>query len=64
LRLKETFDWVAKTHGDDVARALLVDNPRAAFEGQLLPFVPEINEGGSKKSDSRGARGKKRFWFF
>jgi len=64
LRLKETFDWVAKIHGDDVARALLVNNPRAAFEGQPLPFVPEISEDGSKKSDSRGARGKKRFWFF
>ena len=66
LRLKETFDWVAKMHGEDVARALLVDNPRAAFEGQPLPFVPEISEDGSRKSDSRGsrARGKKRFWFF
>ena len=68
LRLKETFDWVAKTHGEDVARALLVDNPRAAFEGQPLPFVPEVSEDGAKKSDSRGARGrasgKKRFWFF
>jgi len=61
LRLKETFAWVAKIHGDDVARALLVNNPRAAFEGQPLPFVPEINEDASGKSDSRG---KKRFWFF
>jgi hypothetical protein len=26
--------------------------------------VPEIAEDGSGKSDSRGARGKKRFWFF
>jgi protein-tyrosine phosphatase len=66
LRLKETFEWVAKTHGEDVARALLVDNPRAAFEGQPLPFVPEVSEDSSKKSDSRGgrSRGKKRFWFF
>jgi protein-tyrosine phosphatase len=64
LRLKETFDWVAKTHGEDVARALLVDNPLAAFEGRPLPFVPETSEGGLRKSDSRGLRGKKRFWFF
>ncbi|HKD63243.1 MAG TPA: CpsB/CapC family capsule biosynthesis tyrosine phosphatase [Candidatus Acidoferrales bacterium] len=64
LRLKETFEWVAKTHGEDVARALLVHNPRAAFEGQPLPFVPEISEDSPGKSDSRGARGKKRFWFF
>jgi protein-tyrosine phosphatase len=64
LRLKEAFDWVAKTYGEDVARALLVDNPRAAFEGQPLPFVPETSEDSSKKSDSRGPGGKKRFWFF
>jgi protein-tyrosine phosphatase len=64
LRLKETFDWVAKAHGEDVARALLVDNPLAAFEGRPLPFVPEASEGGLRKSDSRGPRGKKRFWFF
>jgi protein-tyrosine phosphatase len=64
LRLKETFDWVAKTHDEDVAQALLVDNPLAAFEGRPLPFVPEVNEDGLRKSDSRGPRSKKRFWFF
>jgi len=64
LRLKDTFDWVAKTHGEHVAQALLVDNPLAAFEGRPLPFVPEISEDASKESDSRGPRGKKRFWFF
>jgi protein-tyrosine phosphatase len=64
LRLKETFDWVAKTHGEDVARALLVDNPLAAFEGRPLPFVPEISEDGLRESGSRGPHGKKRFWFF
>jgi protein-tyrosine phosphatase len=64
LRLKETFDWVAKAHGEDVAQALLVDNPLAAFEGRPLPFVPEASEGGLRKSDSRGPRSKKRFWFF
>jgi hypothetical protein len=64
LRLKETFDWVGKIHGEDVARALLVDNPLAAFEGRPLPFVPETSEDGLRESDSRGGRGKKRFWFF
>ncbi len=64
LRLKEAFKWVAKTHGEDVARGLLVDNPRAVFEGQPLPFVPEISENAPGKSDSRDRRGKKRFWFF
>jgi protein-tyrosine phosphatase len=68
LRLKETYEWVAKTHGDDVARALLVDNPLAAFEGRLLPYVPELDaERATSDSDARGSRGsrrKKRFWFF
>jgi protein-tyrosine phosphatase len=64
LRLKETFDWVAKIHGEDVARALLVDNPLAAFEGRPLPFVPEISEDGLRESGSRAPHGKKRFWFF
>ncbi|HWZ53339.1 MAG TPA: CpsB/CapC family capsule biosynthesis tyrosine phosphatase [Candidatus Acidoferrales bacterium] len=65
LRLKETFDWVAKTHGENVARALLVENPLAVFEGQPLPFVPEPSSEGSRRgSDSRMAGRKKRFWFF
>jgi hypothetical protein len=55
---------VAKIHGEDVARALLMDNPLAAFEGRPLPFVPETSEDSSRESDSRGPRGKKRFWFF
>jgi len=59
LRLKEAFDWVAKTHGEDVARALLVDNPLAAFEGRPLPFVPEPDD----RSHPR-AKAKKRFLFF
>jgi len=58
LRLKETFDWVAKEHGENVAQALFVDNPLAAFEGRPLPFVPEPNDG------SRGSKQKKRFWLF
>ena len=67
LRLKESFDWVAKEHGENTARALLVGNPLAAFEGRPLPFVPEFSEDGAKRSPS-GAVGtagrKKRFWFF
>ena len=60
LLLKETFDIVAAAHGEDVARALLVDNPLAAFEGRPLPYVPEL------PNDSRPQpqRRRKRFWFF
>lgn len=63
LRLKETFDWIAKTYSEDLARSLLVKNPLAAFEGRPLPFVPEPDEA-SGASGSRSARRKKRFWFF
>src|SRR5277367_1369113 len=38
LRLKDTYDWVAKTHGENVAQALMTDNPLAVFEGRPLPF--------------------------
>ena len=42
LRLKEAFDQLLDTRGEEVARALLVDNPRAALEGEPLPWVPEL----------------------
>jgi hypothetical protein len=42
--------------GEVKARALFLDNPLAAFEGQELPHVPEIEE---EKPPRR-----KRFFFF
>jgi len=62
LRLKETYDLVAQTRGEDVARALLVENPRAAFEGQPLPWVPELADDADMNGTS--VRKRKRFWFF
>jgi protein-tyrosine phosphatase len=61
LRLKETYGHVAGMYGEELARALMVDNPMAAFEGRALPFVPELVE-----DDDNGPEGgrKKRFWFF
>lgn len=65
LRLKETYDLVAKSRGEETAQALLVDNPLAAFEGRPLPFVPEIEDGaGEPGFEPRGTRRRKRFWFF
>ena len=67
LRLKETFDLVATTRGEDVARALLIDNPLAAFEGRPLPWVPELPEGAGMDEEAvRGIRTgrRKRFFFF
>ena len=65
LRLKETFDRVAAEHGDEVARALLVDNPLAAFEGRPLPYVPELPDDlVANDSEPQKRRRRKRFWFF
>jgi len=62
LQLKGAFDHVAQTRGEDVARAVLIDNPLAAFEGRPLPWVPELPD----DADMAGAtaRKKRRFWFF
>jgi len=62
LRLKEAFDRVAETRGEDVARALLVDNPLAVFEGRPLPWVPELPL--DSELSSSATRKRKRFWFF
>jgi protein-tyrosine phosphatase len=65
LRLKETFDYVAKLKGESVAQALLVDNPLAVFGGQPLAYVPELPENaGMDTSHSGASRPRKRFWFF
>ena len=63
--MKETFDQVAAAHGEEVARALLVDNPLAAFEGRPLPYVPELPEDlVASGPEPQGLRRRKRFWFF
>jgi tyrosine-protein phosphatase YwqE len=41
LRLKFAFDEIARQLGTQRARDLIVDNPRAAFEGLPLPYVPD-----------------------
>jgi protein-tyrosine phosphatase len=65
LRLKETYHHIAKKYGTNLAQALLVENPLAAFEGRPLPYVPELRaELGDTNSDSHVPRRKKRFWFF
>jgi protein-tyrosine phosphatase len=64
LRLKETFEHVAKTWGPEVARAVLVDNPLAAFEGKSLPWVPELDEDIGLAPGGTSTKKRKRFWFF
>lgn len=63
-RLRETYEQVSKLHGDDVARALLEENPRAAFEGRALSFIPELDEGVGLAPGATVPVRKKRFWFF
>ena len=65
LRLKETYEMLAQTRGEDVARALLVENPLAAFEDRPIPWVPELaDDVGWEDSAGATPRRKKRFWFF
>jgi protein-tyrosine phosphatase len=65
LRLRETYDHLATTRGEEVARALLLDNPLAAFEDRPIPYVPELAEDlGWDNSEAAQSRRKKRFFFF
>jgi len=66
LRLKETYEMIAKAHGEDVARALFVENPLAAFEGRPLPYVAEIDEERTKANGGAASGGgwRKRLWPF
>lgn len=57
LKLKFAFEEIAQRFGQDRAQALLVENPRAAFDGQPLPYVPEVAPLPIKRK-------RKRFFFF
>jgi hypothetical protein len=53
--LRFAYDSIAQQLGEETARALLIDNPLAAFNGDPLPYVPEI---------APAPRKRKRFLFF
>jgi protein-tyrosine phosphatase len=57
LRLRPAYAVVAEQFGAEKARALFVENPRAAFEGRDLPHVPEVEEAFPPPR-------RKRFFFF
>jgi protein-tyrosine phosphatase len=57
LKLRFAFDEVAAQYGKDRANALFVENPRAAFDGQPLPYAPEFTTLTEPKK-------RKRFLFF
>jgi protein-tyrosine phosphatase len=64
LRLSEAFEYLEKTRGEEIARAMLVENPLAAFEGRPLPFVPELDEDAGLAPGASSPRRRKRFWIF
>jgi protein-tyrosine phosphatase len=64
LKLKEPFDEIAKSHGEETARALFIENPMAVFEGRPLPYVPEVSEDGNASEAEGWPKKRKRFWFF
>ncbi|SRR6266436_21949 len=57
LKLQPAFELVLKQFGEEVASALFVDNPMAAFEGRDLPHVPEVR-------NEIALPRRKRFFFF
>ena len=64
LRLKPTYDALAESKGEDLARALLEENPRAVFEGQPLLYLPEPSDWEKSQSGTETDTVRKRFWFF
>jgi protein-tyrosine phosphatase len=58
--LSGAYERVVELRGEEVARALCIENPRAAFEGQPLPWTPEP----SGLVELEEGKRRKRFWFF
>jgi len=61
LQLKDAYAKVAAKSGKHVAEALFVANPRAAFYGKSLPFVPELP---ADRGHAPGAIKKRKRFFF
>lgn len=57
LRLQPAYDVVNKQFGEEKARGLFIENPRAAFEGRDLPHIPEV-------PDEKVSARRKKFLFF
>jgi protein-tyrosine phosphatase len=64
LRLKEAYEYVEKHYGEETARATLIDNPMAAFEGKPMVWVPELDDDIGLSPGATAIKKKKRFWFF
>lgn len=64
LLLRPAFEAIAERKGEEFARALLEENPRAALEGRPLPYLPEPAELKSSRGRNEAGGSRKRFWFF
>ena len=56
-KLSPAREAVTALAGEDVARALFVENPRAVIDNRPLPYLPTT-------AAPPKQRGRKRFWFF
>ncbi|HUL34044.1 MAG TPA: CpsB/CapC family capsule biosynthesis tyrosine phosphatase [Candidatus Eisenbacteria bacterium] len=57
VKLRFAFHAIAQEIDESVAQAMVEENPRAAWEGKPLPYVPEL-------AGNTEPRVKKRFFFF
>jgi protein-tyrosine phosphatase len=57
VKLRFAYESIARERGKHLAEALLVENPKAALDGKVLPYVSEI-------PSNLAGRKKKRFFFF
>ena len=57
VKLRFANEAISREGGKELAEALLVENPRAAFDGAPLPYVPEL-------ASNLERHKKKRFFFF
>jgi protein-tyrosine phosphatase len=64
LRLKPAYDLIAERKGVEIAQALFEENPRAAFEGRPLPYLPAFPDVKSSRTQEKSVGRRKRFWFF
>jgi len=58
--LAEAYKRVVELRGEEVARALCIENPLAAVKGRPLPWMPDPSGLVATTSERR----RKRFWIF
>ena len=52
ISLQAAYAVVEKEFGEEKAKALFVENPMAAYEGNDLPWVPELEDERVEKTRS------------